>query len=1064
MRHDPVRCLFLLLVSAALTAGAAADTFDHHTLVEVRVLTAGDVAALYDQRIDILGRTGDRFEALVTAEQLADLVGRGLPVEVLHEKMARERARRANPGFCGTTPWPCYYTPSAFDMVSPPEGSLMEHLLQLHQAHPDITRLHDIGDSEDGNYDIIAMEVTDNPDEDEFEPEIRMYSNIHGDEVSSLMVNVSVLDWILDNYPADPDARKLVEEAETWFIPLGNPWGEAYRTRYNSNGVDLNRNFWGPAGSSEPPAWSESETRAIRDLTEVMGRRFTTSVSYHSGAICFNAVYNYTHAATSDEPIFFSARTGGPNGGAMPAPGGLAAAYYADCTTPGFWYTNGADWYITYGDTNDWSYYVWSDLDTTLELTSSKWPDSSQIPIYTEQHRRASLNYMLKTFQGIHGRITDGDSGAPLDGTMVATATASDAVPVPHEYKEVLTDPVAGDFHRVLQPGTYTVTCKAADYPDMIIEGVVVSEDQETVVDCPMGGVVCSATVPQSGYVNEALPFNSTASAGGGEPAFDWDFGDGSAHGTEQNVTHAYADPGTYDWVLTVTSEDDTCVEEGSILIEIPCTISCGAGASPTAGEAPLTVAFDAAATADHCDGEVLYSWTFGDGATSLLQNPSHVYETAGTYSWFFSASADGEACTKQGTISVTDQPGCTVTCTASVEPGQGPAPLLVTHTATADAMNCTASPVFLWRFGDGATSTEPEGTHTYAEPGTYLWELLVEANGVTCSRSGSVAVEPTLCTVDCTASASPDPVRAGDEVRFTATVDAVGCTGDPTYLWTFGDGATSLEQNPTHAYGAVGDYSWTFTAEIQGVVCTKAGALTVTDPCTVACSAAAEPLLGIVPLNVAFSAAAETSNCLEPAAFHWDFGDGVTSMDQNPVHTYSVSGEYDWTMTATAEGATCIRQGTVGVSEASCVLTCQASAAPSEGLLPLEVSFSSELVALDCNESPEVGWDFGDGTASDEADPVHVYQTEGVFTWILTVETDGVRCTRTGTVSTERVPGDGDGDGVISLGEVQQVINMFLGEAPAGNGADCDGDGVISIGEVQRVINGFLGLGGGCP
>jgi len=46
----------------------------------------------------------------------------------------------------------------------------------------------------------------------------------------------------------------------------------------------------------------------------------------------------------------------------------------------------------------------------------------------------------------------------------------------------------------------------------------------------------------------------------------------------------------------------------------------------------------------------------------------------------------------------------------------------------------------------------------------------------------------------------------------------------------------------------------------------------------------------------------------------------------------------------------------------------------------------------------------------------------------------------------------------------VQQVINMFLGEAPAGNGADCDGDGVISIGEVQRVINGFLGLGGGCP
>ena len=59
--------------------------------------------------------------------------------------------------------------------------------------------------------------------------------------------------------------------------------------------------------------------------------------------------------------------------------------------------------------------------------------------------------------------------------------------------------------------------------------------------------------------------------------------------------------------------------------------------------------------------------------------------------------------------------------------------------------------------------------------------------------------------------------------------------------------------------------------------------------------------------------------------------------------------------------------------------------------------------------------------------------------------------------------PGDANGDGVVSIGEVQQVINMFLGLIPAGNGADCNGDGVISIGEVQKVVNAFLGMAVSC-
>jgi hypothetical protein len=73
----------------------------------------------------------------------------------------------------------------------------------------------------------------------------------------------------------------------------------------------------------------------------------------------------------------------------------------------GFWYTNGADWYITRGDTNDWAYGAWSALDTTIELNTQKTPSPSQIPTYCAQHRQAVLNYMMKVFQGIHGVMTD---------------------------------------------------------------------------------------------------------------------------------------------------------------------------------------------------------------------------------------------------------------------------------------------------------------------------------------------------------------------------------------------------------------------------------------------------------------------------------------------------------------------------------------------------------------------------------------------------------------------------------------------------------------------------------
>ncbi len=1055
--------IFILITLLGFGLHPSADTYDTHTLVEITASATQDVQLLYDCGIDIVGRKGHVFRALITPDELNYLGQTGLPVVILYEEMERERQELAYPGYCSNTPWPCYYDAASFNLVDPPAGSVMGKLLELHNAYPNITRLHDIGDSQDGAYDIIAMQVTDNPDVVEAEPKIRMYGNIHGDETGAMMVTFDVLETILSRYAVnDPDAVMLVEEAESWFIPNGNPYGLANRTRYNSRGIDLNRNFWGPNGNASGGPFSEKETQAIRDLTEVIGKRFVVSLSYHGGAIVFNSVYNYTSAATTDEPIFFSSRTGGPYGEANPAPGGLAAAYQAGCDTLGFWYSNGGDWYVTRGDTNDWSYFVWSALDTTLEVTSNKWPDSDLIRNYTAEHREASINYMLKAFQGIHGIMSDPGTGAPLDGTVVVTCTQSDTISTPHLYKEVYTDPVVGDYHRVLQPGTYTVECNSNGYDPVVITDVVVAADTPTYVDCSMASFVCTATVPATGTTNEPVSFQATADGPGSTFAYAWDFGDGSTS-DQQNTTHVYAAAGGYGWQLTVTSDGRTCIQAGTITISDPlgpCALTCSASAGPLQGIVPHEVGFHASSQPVDCTEPVSYAWDFGDGDTAAGGDVTHTYTDPGEYSWTLTAEADGVYCVQTGSVNVLERPPCSVNCTASASPTSGTAPLQVDFGSSVTAPWCEDPVEILWTFGDGSSSTEATPSHTYTDAGNFVWRLEASSGGATCSRSGIITVASPPCALTCTATADPTQGTAPHTVSFAATADAQSCTGNPAFIWTFGDGSSSAEQSPSHAYPNAGTYTWTLLVEIEDQNCTRSGMITVDEPCTLTCSASAAPADGLVPLYVSFDSEAFPADCPGPPSFLWEFGDGTTSTDADPAHTYDQAGVFTWTLTVTVDGITCVRTGTVTAVDPPCECTCNSSAGPDTGLSPLTVSFASDAEFSNCEGAPQYLWTFGDGSTATTKGAAHTYTGAGTFNWTYSVEIDGVRCTGGGSVTVESLmPGDCNGDGVVTIGEVQRAINMFLGSEAIGCGVDTNGDGSVTIGEVQVVINFFIEL-----
>ena len=125
--------------------------------------------------------------------------------------------------------------------------------------------------------------------------------------------------------------------------------------------------------------------------------------------------------------------------------------------------------------------------------------------------------------------------------------------------------------------------------------------------------------------------------------------------------------------------------------------------------------------------------------------------------------------------------------------------------------------------------------------------------------------------------------------------------TGNPTqWVWNFGDDATSTEQNPDHTYTAPGTYTVTLTVTNAGGSDpeTKPNFITVSS-LSLKAEFEADPTSGDAPLSVQFTDLS-TGN---PTQWNWDFGDGSTSTEQNPEHTYTAPGTYTVTLAATNAG-----------------------------------------------------------------------------------------------------------------------------------------------------------------
>ncbi|NOT29161.1 MAG: PKD domain-containing protein, partial [Planctomycetes bacterium] len=392
--------------------------------------------------------------------------------------------------------------------------------------------------------------------------------------------------------------------------------------------------------------------------------------------------------------------------------------------------------------------------------------------------------------------------------------------------------------------------------------------------------------------------------------------------------------------------------------------------ASATLGIAPLTVAFT-----DTSTGNVTgWVWNFGDGgAQSNLRGPSRTYTTPGTYDVQLTArgpkGVDAEI--KRGLITVASG----LLASFDAGPRTGPCPLSVGFSDLSQgAINSWS-----WDFGDGQVSNLANPTHVYAACGTYTVALTVSGPNGTHTRTESDFVVAALVPPAAEFTALPASGPAPLDVQFG---DATG--GQVTsWSWDFGDGQFSNLASPLHRYAAEGTYTVTLTAvgPAGSDVETKLAFVTVTGPPPSAYFEAT-PTIGPEPLTVSFLDV--TTGLL--SSWAWSFGDGATSSERHPAHTYSGPGLYTVTLVVDGPNGGDVRTLTDLITVEPGVPAAAFGATPASGPAPLVVQFTDLSTLTVTGRS----WSFGDGTSSSAKNPQHTYANPGLYSVALTVTGPG--------------------------------------------------------------------------
>lgn len=402
---------------------------------------------------------------------------------------------------------------------------------------------------------------------------------------------------------------------------------------------------------------------------------------------------------------------------------------------------------------------------------------------------------------------------------------------------------------------SYSLRASSLCFPDAASQPAVL-----TVFDPP------SASFTSSVNGNTAT-FSNTSSAGN---SFVWNFGD-SQSDTSASPAHTYALPGTYTvQLITANACGADTATASVVVIALP---QAAFTANMTNGCAPLTVGFNSAASSS----ALTYLWSFpgGQPAASNQAAPTVTYPTSGVYDVrLIVGNASGfDTLLLPQYVTVSAAP--TAVFSAQAAGGFG-------YNFTNNSQGAVS---YLWNFGDGATSTASQPSHTYAMPGFYTVTLTTTNTcgsaqfmvNITVGQAPAAAFGQSL-----TEGCAPMAVQYNDQSTGVYTARQ----------WQFPGGtpATSTQPSQLVIYTLPGTYS--ATLQLSGPLGTSA----FTQPNAVTAYPYPQPAFTFV---VQGSTVTFTNNSMNAVSYSWLFGDGNSSQAAAPTHTYAAPGVYTVTLNA---------------------------------------------------------------------------------------------------------------------------------------------------------------------
>lgn len=465
---------------------------------------------------------------------------------------------------------------------------------------------------------------------------------------------------------------------------------------------------------------------------------------------------------------------------------------------------------------------------------------------------------------------------------------------------------------------------------------------------------------------------------------YQWFFGDGNSS-TATNPTYNYTSIGIYTIRLIVTSANG-CIDSISRSISVNDMPVSGFNIN-TPTQCLKGNNFSFTNTSTISSGFVTSEWFLGDGNESITSNAVHSYTTAGNYTIkLFVTSANGCKDSTSKNVTVNPMPAVAFTINEDKQCLKNNNFLFSNNSSIT-----TVTLTYQWSFGDGSTSTAPNGTHTYLLPGNYTVKLVATSNNGCKDSLSKTSVVYHVPVASFSINNNAQCLAANNYIfNNTSTLG----TGTATNIWSFGDGSFASSINSIHTYATAGNYL------VKLIVISNNG-----------CKDSISPNITVYPMPKAAYVINNNAQCLTGNNFtftntsvgsgtitlFWNFDDGTFSTNTNEVHTYSTNGTYVVKLIVTSS---------IGCKD-SISQTITVNPKPTAAFNINNASqcqFGNNFVFTNTSSissgSILYQWSFGDGGTSTTADPNHTYTSAGTYTVKLVVtSTNGCKDSASKTV-----------------------------------------------------------------